>query len=166
MRDVNRIGTQIMDDEFTLAGQTLRSRLFVGSAGYPNQQIMLDAIGASGAEMVTVAVRRISLEGYSESVVDLLGTDYRLLPNTAGCATVRDAVLTAQLAREALGTDWVKLELIGDRETLYPDVEQLVRAASELVADGFIVLPYCNDDPVTCRKLADVGCAAVMPSAR
>jgi thiazole synthase len=163
MRDVNRIGTQIMDDEFTLAGQTLRSRLFVGSAGYPNQQIMLDAIGASGAEMVTVAVRRISLEGYSESVVDLLGTDYRLLPNTAGCATVRDAVLTAQLAREALGTDWVKLELIGDRETLYPDVEQLVRAASELVADGFIVLPYCNDDPVTCRKLADVGCAAVMP---
>jgi thiazole synthase len=152
-----------MDDGFTLAGQTLRSRLFVGSAGYPNQQIMLDAISASGAEMVTVAIRRISLEGYAESVVDLLGTDYRLLPNTAGCATVRDAVLTAQLAREALGTDWVKLELIGDRETLYPDVEQLVRAASELVADGFTVLPYCNDDPVTCRKLADVGCAAVMP---
>jgi thiazole synthase len=152
-----------MDDGFTLGGETLRSRLFVGSAGYPNQQIMLDAIGASGAEMVTVAIRRISLEGYFGSAVDLLGTDYRLLPNTAGCATVRDAVLTAQLAREALGTDWVKLELIGDRETLYPDVEQLVRAASELVADGFTVLPYCNDDPVTCRKLADVGCAAVMP---
>jgi thiazole synthase len=163
MRDINRIGTEIMDDAFTLAGQRLRSRLFVGSAGYPNQQIMLDAIGASGAEMVTVAIRRISLEGYAESIVDLLGTDYRLLPNTAGCATVRDAVLTAQLGREALGTDWVKLELIGDRETLYPDVEQLVRAASELVADGFTVLPYCNDDPVTCRKLADVGCAAVMP---
>src|SRR5260221_14086347 len=106
-----------MDDGFTLGGQTLRSRLFVGSAGYPNQQIMLDAVGASGAEMVTGAVRRISLEGYSERVVDLLGTDYRLLPNTAGSATVRDAGLTAQLAPEAAVPDWVNLELIGLRET-------------------------------------------------
>ncbi|HLI20901.1 MAG TPA: thiazole synthase, partial [Stellaceae bacterium] len=88
---------------------------------------------------------------------------YALLPNTAGCATVKDAVLTAQLGREALETNWVKLELIGDRETLYPDVEQLLRATEELVKDGFIVLPYCNDDPVTCRKLADLGAAAVMP---
>jgi thiazole synthase len=152
-----------MTDPFILADRTFGSRLLVGSAGYPNQQIMLDAIAASGAEIVTVSIRRISLEGYAESVVDLLGGQYHLLPNTAGCMTARDAVLTAQLAREALGTGWVKLELIGDAETLYPDVEQLVRAASELVADGFIVLPYCNDDPVTCRKLADAGCSAVMP---
>lgn len=152
-----------MSETFTIAGETIGSRLLIGSSGYPNRQVMLDALEASGAEIVTVSVRRISLEGYAESMVDLLGGRYRLLPNTAGCATVRDAVLTAQLAREALDTSWVKLELIGDRETLYPDVEQLVQAAEELVKDGFTVLPYCNDDPVTCRKLADVGCAAVMP---
>lgn len=152
-----------MSDVFTIAGVALRSRLMLGTGGYPNQQIMLDALEASGAEIVTVAIRRISLDGYAESLVDVLGGRYRLLPNTAACTTVRDAVLTAQLAREALETNWIKLELIGDRETLYPDVEQLVRAAQELVADGFVVLPYCNDDPVTCRKLADVGCAAVMP---
>jgi thiazole synthase len=113
--------------------------------------------------MVTVAIRRISLEAYAESLVNLLDERYPLLPNTAGCATVREAVFTAQLAREALHTNWVKLELIGDRETLYPDVEQLLRATEELVKDGFTVLPYCNDDPVTCRKLADSGAAAVMP---
>jgi thiazole synthase len=110
-----------------------------------------------------MSVRRISLEGYGESLVDALGGRYRLLPNTAGCSTVRDAVLTAELAREALGTNWIKLELIGDRETLYPDVEQLLKAAETLVNDDFVVLPYTNDDPVTARKLADVGCAAVMP---
>src|SRR5947207_2791193 len=152
-----------MTDPLTIAGTALSSRLFVGTAGYPNQQVLLDCLKASGAEIVTVSIRRISLEGYAESLVDLLGGRYRLLPNTAGCATVRDAVLTAELAREALETDWVKLELIGDRETLYPDVEQLVRAAEELVGSGFTVLPYCNEDPVTCQKLADVGCAAVMP---
>jgi thiazole synthase len=152
-----------MSDSFTIARESFTSRLLLGTAGYPNQKVLLDALEASGAELVTVSVRRISLEGYAESMVDLLGDRYRLLPNTAGCATRRDAVLTAQLAREALGTDWVKLELIGDRETLYPDVEQLVQAAEELVKDGFTVLPYCNDDPVTCQKLADAGCAAVMP---
>ncbi len=152
-----------MRDSLVIAGRSFRSRLLIGTAGYPNQKVMLDAIEASGAEMVTASIRRVSLDGYAESLVDLLGGRYRLLPNTAGCATVRDAVLTAQLAREALKTDWVKLELIGDRETLYPDVEQLVEAASTLVRDGFTVLPYCNDDPVTCRKLADAGCAAVMP---
>ena len=110
-----------------------------------------------------MSIRRISLEGYAESLVDLLGGKYRLLPNTSGCVTARDAILTAELAREALETNWVKLELIGDRETLYPDVEQLVHAADELVRKGFIVLPYCNEDPVACQKLADVGCAAVMP---
>src|ERR1700736_5206376 len=118
-----------MTDPFILADRTFGSRLLVGTAGYPNQQIIVDAVAASGAEIVTVSIRRISLEGYAESVVDLLGGRYHLLPNTAGCMTARDAVLTAQLAREALGTGWVKLELIGDAETLYPDVEQLVQAA-------------------------------------
>ncbi len=152
-----------MSDSLQIADQSFASRLFLGTGGYPNQQVMLDAHAASGTEMVTVSIRRISLEGYAESMVDLLGGRTRLLPNTAGCVTRRDAVLTAQLAREALGTDWIKLELIGDRETLYPDVDQLVPAAAELVADGFTVLPYCTDDPVVCQKLIDVGCAAVMP---
>jgi thiazole synthase len=124
---------------------------------------MLDSLEASGAELVTMSIRRISLDSYSGSLVDLLSPRCRLLPNTSGCVTARDAILTAELAREALQTDWVKLELIGDRETLYPDVEQLVHAADELVRKGFVVLPYCNEDPVTCQKLADVGCATVMP---
>jgi thiazole synthase len=152
-----------MNDPLVIAGTELSSRLFLGTAGYPNQQVMLDSLEASGAELVTMSIRRISLDHYSGSLVDLLGGRYRLLPNTSGCVTARDAVLTAELAREALETDWVKLELIGDRETLYPDVEQLVHAADELVRKGFVVLPYCNEDPVACRKLADVGCAAVMP---
>ncbi|MGF6226391.1 thiazole synthase [Inquilinus ginsengisoli] len=152
-----------MQDPFIIAGVALRSRLFIGSAGYANRQLMLDSIEASGAEIVTASIRRISLEGYAESLVDLVGDRWRLLPNTAGCMTKRDAILTAQLAREALGTNWLKLELIGDRETQYPDVAQLVEAAAELVRDGFVVLPYCNDDLVTCMRLADAGCAAVMP---
>src|ERR1700730_5141077 len=146
-----------------IAARRFASRLLLGSAGYPNQQVMLDSLAAGEPAMVTVAIRRISPEAYQESVIDLLGGRYPLLPNTAGCATVRDAVMTAQLAREALQTNWIKLELIGDAETLYPDVEQLLRATEELVKDGFIVLPYCNDDPVSCRKLADAGAAAVMP---
>jgi len=151
------------NDPFLIAGVTLRSRLFIGTAGYPNQQVMLDSLDASGAELVTMSIRRISLDSYSGSLVDVLSSRCRLLPNTSGCVTARDAILTAELAREALDTNWVKLELIGDRETLYPDVEQLVPAADELVRKGFVVLPYCNDDPVACQKLADVGCAAVMP---
>lgn len=149
-------------DDLVIAGRTLDSRLLLGSGGYPNRQVLLDALEAAGPAMVTVAIRRISLEAYAESLVDVLD-DFVLLPNTAGCTTVRDAVLTAELGREALGTDWVKLELIGDRETQYPDVEQLLAATAELVRAGFTVLPYCNDDPVTCRKLADLGAAAVMP---
>ena len=150
------------EDRLTIADEHFSSRLLIGTAGYPNQQVMLDALGESGAEIATVSIRRISLEGYAESMVDLL-KPYRLLPNTAGCETAKDAVLTAELARESLETDWVKLEVIGDRETLYPDVEGLLQAADQLVKSGFTVLPYCNDDPVTCRKLADLGCAAVMP---
>lgn len=152
-----------MTDPLIIAGTKLNSRLIAGTAGYPNQQILLDSLAASGAELVTMSIRRISLDPYAESLVDLLGGRYRILPNTSGCVTARDAILTAELAREALETDWLKLELIGDRETLYPDVEQLVHAAEELVRKGFTVLPYCNEDPVACQKLADVGCAAVMP---
>jgi thiazole synthase len=150
-------------DDLIIAGERLASRLIIGSAGYPNQQVLLDAIEASGAELITASIRRINLQGYPESLVDLVGDRWRLLPNTAGCTTARDAVLTAELAREALETSWVKLEVIGDRETLYPDVEQLLEAAVELVRKGFVVLPYCNDDPVTCQKLSDLGCATVMP---
>lgn len=156
-------GETPLSDPLVIAGRSLRSRLILGTARFPNRQVMLDAIEASGAEVITASIRRISLDGYAESLVDLVGGRYQLLPNTAGCSSVRDAVLTAQLAREALETDWVKLELIGDRETLYPDVADLIQAAEELVGDGFTVLPYCTDDPVVCRRLADVGCAAVMP---
>ena len=120
-------------------------------------------LAASGAELVTASIRRIDLSGYPESLVDLLAERWRLLPNTAGCTTARDAVLTAELARDALETDWVKLEVIGERETLYPDVEQLLQAAGELVRAGFVVLPYCNDDLVTCRSSRISACAAVMP---
>lgn len=152
-----------MSDVFPLAGRMFGSRLLIGTAGYPNRQILLDALEASGAEVATVSIRRISLDGDAESMLDLLEGRCAVLPNTAGCQTAREAVLTAQLAREALGTDWVKLEVIGERETLYPDSEELLRATAELVADGFQVLPYCGDDPVVARKLADAGAAAIMP---
>ncbi|MEE8536100.1 MAG: thiazole synthase [Kiloniellales bacterium] len=152
-----------MSDKLTIAGTSFDSRLIIGTSRYPNQQVMLDAIAASGAEVATVSIRRVSPVGGGESLYDLLAGKVRILPNTAGCYTARDAVLTAQLAREALETDWIKLEVIGDDETLFPDVEHLVKAAQELVADGFVVLPYCNDDPITAKKLEDVGCPAVMP---
>jgi thiazole synthase len=124
---------------------------------------MLDALAASGTEIVTVAIRRVSLKGGGEGLFDVLAPRYAILPNTAGCYTAKDAVLTAKLAREALETDWVKLEVIGDDETLFPDVPELLHAAAELVKDGFQVLPYTNDDPVTAKKLEDLGCSAVMP---
>ena len=152
-----------MSDPLIIAGQTFGSRLFLGTAGYPNRKIMLDAVAASGTAMVTASIRRISLAGDDESLIDLLAGRVRFLPNTAGCQTAKDAVLTAELAREALDTNWIKLEVIGDRELLYPDVEELIRATETLVAEGFVVLPYCTEDPVTCRKLADAGAAAVMP---
>lgn len=150
-------------DSLVIAGRQFASRLFLGTAGYPNQRVMLDALEESGTELATMSIRRIDLTGGAETLLDVLDGRVGLLPNTAGCLTARDAVLTAQLAREAIGTEWIKLEVIGDSELLYPDVEELLKATAELVADGFIVLPYCNDDPVTCRKLADRGAAAVMP---
>src|ERR1700752_1722461 len=143
-------------DPFTLAGETFRSRLLLGTAGYPTQKILVDAAVASGCEIVTVSIRRISLKGHGFDTVNLL-SKYRFLPNTAGCETARDAIRTAQLAREALETNWVKLEVIGDRETLYPDVTELLDATGRLVEDGFVVLPYCTDDPVVCQRLADAG---------
>ncbi len=152
-----------MADPLVIAGRTFTSRLFLGTAGYPNRQVMLDAVAASGTEMVTASIRRISLAGEDESLVALIGEKTHFLPNTAGCQTAKDAVLTAEMAREALDTNWIKLEVIGDRELLYPDVEELLRATETLVGKGFVVLPYCTEDPVVCRKLADAGAAAVMP---
>jgi thiazole synthase len=154
---------QNLPHELVIAGRTFRSRLFLGTAGYPNRKIMLAAVAASGTEMVTASIRRISLAAEDESLVDLLADKAHFLPNTAGCQTAKDAILTAELAREALETNWIKLEVIGDRELLYPDVAELVRATETLVAKGFVVLPYCNEDPVSCRRLADAGAAAVMP---
>jgi thiazole synthase len=152
-----------MSDPLMIAGREFKSRLFLGTAGYPNRQVMLDSIAASGTEMVTASVRRISLAGDDESLLNLIPKSIKFLPNTAGCQTAKDAALTAELAREALDTNWIKLEVIGDRELLYPDTEELVRATEMLVSKGFIVLPYCTEDPVVCRKLADAGASAVMP---
>jgi thiazole synthase len=149
-------------DPFTLAGETFGSRLLLGTAGYPTQRTLIDAAAASGCEIVTVSIRRISLQGHGFDTVNVL-SKYRFLPNTAGCETARDAIRTAELAREALDTNWVKLEVIGDRETLYPDVTELIEATRRLTDDGFKVLPYCTDDPVVCQRLADVGAVAVMP---
>jgi len=150
-------------DTLTIAGRTLRSRLLLGTGGFTSLELLSAAIAASGTEMVTVALRRID-PGARGSLADTLSdAGVMLLPNTAGCHTARDAVITAKLAREAFATDWVKLEVIGDEDTLLPDAPELLRAAEELIDEGFVVLPYTTDDPVLARRLADVGCAAVMP---
>jgi thiazole synthase len=153
------------DTPLVIAGRTFRSRLIVGSGKYPSHAVMTQAIDASGAEIVTVAVRRVNLADRSrESLRDYLESrQLFVLPNTAGCYTVDDAVRTARLGREAGLSNWVKLEVIGDERTLYPDNEGLIEATRILVADGFVVLPYTNDDPVVCRKLEEAGAAAVMP---
>jgi thiazole synthase len=161
-------------DPLLIGGRTLRSRLISGTGGFASMDLMAGALTASGSEIATVALRRIEMRkaeagsgggaGSRGSLVDVLArAGVEVLPNTAGCHTARDAVLTAKLAREAFGTDWVKLEVIGDRDTLWPDAPELLRAAEELVDDGFVVLPYSTDDPVLARRLQDVGCAAVMP---
>ena len=143
-----------------------KSRLMVGTGKYPTNEIMKEALEASGAEVVTVAVRRINLDRAKESLLDHIDPKkYVLLPNTAACYTVQDALRTARLAREALETDLIKLEVIGDERTLFPDNEGLLEAARVLVKEGFTVLPYVNDDPVMAKKLEDAGCAAVMPLA-
>jgi thiazole synthase len=150
--------------DLVIAGRTFRSRLIVGTGKYPSHQVMRDAHLASGTEMVTVAVRRVDISRKSESLLDYIDTSkIFLLPNTAACYTAGDAIRTAHLAREAGLSNWIKLEVIGDEQTLFPDNEGLLEATRVLVKDGFVVLPYTNDDPVVCRKLADLGAAAVMP---
>ena len=152
-----------VDDQFVVAGETFSSRLLLGTGGVPSMEVLERALTASGSQIVTVALRRVDAAagGALLDVVEAAGV--RLLPNTAGCRTAREAVTTAQLAREAFGTDWVKLEVIGDEDTLLPDPVELLDAAEQLVLDGFSVFAYTNDDPITARRLADAGCAAVMP---
>ena len=146
-----------------IAGRRLASRLILGSGGFANHEILAQALEAAGAEICTVALRRLDPEARG-SVLDVLDrAGVQVLPNTAGCYTARDAIVTAQLAREAFTTDWIKLEVIGDERTLLPDAVELLAAAEALVDEGFVVLPYTTDDPVLARRLQDVGCAAVMP---
>jgi thiazole synthase len=150
-------------DDLIIAGRAFESRLILGTGGFARLETLAEAIRASATEMVTVALRRIepAMQGSLVDVLDECGV--QALPNTAGCFTARDAVVTAQLAREAFATDWVKLEVIGDDRTLLPDAVELVAAAEQLVDEGFTVLPYTTDDPILARRLEDVGCAAIMP---
>jgi len=150
-------------DDLVIADEKFSSRLLLGTGGVPSLEVLERAIVASGTQLVTVALRRVeaSTTGSLLEVLERCGV--RLLPNTAGCRTAREAVLTAHLAREAFDTHWVKLEVIGDEDTLLPDPVELLDAADTLVTEGFTVLPYTNDDPIVARRLADLGCAAVMP---
>jgi thiazole synthase len=154
-----------MLDSLTIAGRTFSSRLVVGTGKYPSHEVMQAAHLASGTEMVTVAVRRVDLSatGAASLLSWIDRTKIFLLPNTAACYTADDAIRTARLAREAGLSNWIKLEVIGDERTLFPDNEALLIATRELVKEGFVVLPYTNDDPIACRKLEDAGAAAVMP---
>jgi thiazole synthase len=148
---------------WTLAGQTLTSRLILGTGAVPSLDVLRQILGASGAELATVAMRRVAPGGTGSLLGTLRDAGVRVMPNTAGCHTASEALLTARLGREALGTDWVKLEVIADDHTLLPDPAELLEAARMLVDDGFVVLPYTNDDPVLARHLERAGCAAVMP---
>lgn len=153
-----------MEDLLEIGGKKFKSRLFVGTGKYETPELMLGAIEESGAEVVTVALRRLNIEGQKRSILDYLSElNVTILPNTAGCYTAEEAIRTARLAREMGLSDMVKLEVIGDKKTLFPDNEELLKAAKVLVKEGFIVLPYTNDDPVMAKKLEDIGCSAVMP---
>jgi thiazole synthase len=154
-----------MSEFFNLAGKIFHSRLIIGTGKYRNYREMQEAHRASGAEMVTVAVNRVPLDRKTESFLDYLLPEMQILPNTAGCYDAEHAIRTARLAREALETDWIKLEVIGDPVTLLPDNEQTLAAAKVLVKEGFIVLPYFTDDLIMAKKLLDAGCPAVMPLA-
>ena len=154
----------LVNDPLVIAGKTFASRLIVGTGKYPSHAIMKAAHLASGADMVTVAVRRVDITRQTESLLDYIDTSkIFLLPNTAACYTADEAIRTARLGREAGLSNWVKLEVIGDERTLFPDNEALLVATKALVKEGFVVLPYTNDDPIMCRKLEDAGAAAVMP---
>jgi thiazole synthase len=152
-------------EPLTLGGRTFRSRLILGTGKYTDLDTMRASLEASGTEMVTVALRRVSFDaaGKADLVEAIDQSRYLLLPNTAGCYTAEEAIRTARLGRELGGWNWVKLEVIGDRDTLFPDNVELLRATETLVGEGFVVLPYTNDDPVVCKKLAELGAAAVMP---
>jgi thiazole synthase len=150
-------------EDLVIAGLTLRSRLFLGTGGFASLEMMAAAIEASASQLVTVALRRIDPSAQGSLIDVLTDSGVQLLPNTAGCHTARDAVITAKLAREAFATDLIKLEVIGDKDTLLPDAPELLDAAEQLIDDGFTVLPYTSDDPVLARRLQDIGCAAVMP---
>jgi thiazole synthase len=154
-------------DTLKIGKYELASRLIVGTGKYPSMEAMRAAHAASGATMVTVAIRRINLDNPNgKTMLDYIDRDrYTILPNTAGCYSADEAVLTARLARELLGTDLVKLEVIGDAQTLHPDARETIAAAERLVREGFTVLPYIGDDPIACRQLEEAGCAAVMPLA-
>src|SRR4029079_14445277 len=152
-------------DKFEIGGRAFTSRLIIGTGKYRTFEEMKAAHRASGAEMVTVAVRRVPLDRSSESFLEHLDPSLAILPNTAGCYTAEEALRTARLAREALGTDLIKLEVIGDQTTLFPDNEQTLEAARVLTKEGFIVLPYFSDDLIMAKKLLDAGCQAVMPLA-
>ena len=154
-----------LTDRFEIANRTFHSRLIIGTGKYRSFAEMKAAHRASGAEMVTVAVRRVPLDRSTESFLDHLDPSLQILPNTAGCYSAEEAVRTARLAREALNTEWIKLEVIGDQATLFPDNEQTLDAARTLVKEGFICLPYFSDDLVMAKKLLDAGCPAVMPLA-
>ena len=155
-----------MLDQWKLGEKTFTSRLILGTSHYPNPLVLQQALKASGTEMITVSIRRVDLTQKDQTFLSLPGMDqYHLLPNTSGCYTAKEAILTAQLSREALQNNWIKVEVIGDERTLLPDVVELLKACETLVKEGFVVLPYCNDDPVVCRRLQDIGCAAVMPLA-
>ena len=154
----------VVETPFVIAGRTFASRLIVGTGKYTSHAVMAQAHAAAGADMVTVAVRRVNIsDRSSESLLDFIPPDIFILPNTAGCYTADEAVRTARLGREAGLSHWVKLEVIGDERTLFPDNEALIEATSVLAKEGFVVLPYTNDDPIACRKLEDAGAAAVMP---
>src|SRR6187431_2389707 len=157
--------TKFNDAAFVITGKTFSSRLIVGTGKYSSHAVMMQAHEASGADMITVAVRRVNISDRSkESLLDYIDSSkYFLLPNTAGCYTADEAIRTARLGREAGLSEWVKLEVIGDERTLFPDNEALLEATRVLVSEGFVVLPYTNDDPVICRKLEEAGAAAVMP---
>src|SRR6266699_3114265 len=154
-----------LTDRFEIAGRSFRSRMIIGTGKYRTYEEMKSAHKSSGAEMVTVAVRRVPLDRSSESFLDHLDPTLKLLPNTAGCYLADEALRTARLAREALNTEWIKLEVIGDQTTLFPDNEQTLDAARTLAKEGFIVLPYFTDDLIVAKKLLDAGCAAIMPLA-
>jgi thiazole synthase len=154
----------IQDEPFVLGGKEFQSRLIIGTGKYPSMELMQQCHEASGADMVTVAIRRMELPGTSKTLLDYVDRDrFTILPNTAGCYDAESAILTAKLAREAGLSDFIKLEVIGDQKTLYPDTEELLKATKVLAKEGFIVMPYTTDDVVVAKKLEDAGAAAVMP---